>query len=318
MRSIRPIAAAIVAVFVSYCEDSLHAEPIAREPEPGGRPVLWPAQAPPEPSQASFGEAIKSAIGRRADDPNFDPKADLNHDGIVNALDVAMFRLGRSRESAGAISPPDPRNATVSEVTTATVTGERIIVESQTTFALPGTTVSVLFLIRDNTTPLLSYTLDVNIVPQSDATGTVMANVSATNFFDARNLITAGGAMRDPFFSVIQDNGNGGVSVTTITSDLSTVQAVDDVNDVLAQVFFDVPQDALGDFTIELSSGSVLVDGNAASIPYTFTPGTIRVTNSIPAVSEWGVVVLGLLVMTAGSVIFAQWHGAAGSRVGQC
>ncbi len=45
----------------------------------------------------------------------------------------------------------------------------------------------------------------------------------ATNFYDIRNLITAGGAMRDPFFSVIQDNGSGGVSVTTITSDLSTV-----------------------------------------------------------------------------------------------
>jgi hypothetical protein len=263
-------------------------------------------------------EAIKSSIGRRAGDPKFDPHADLNGDGFVNALDVAMFRLGRFRKSADAVSRIDPRNAPSSEGYAEIVTGEQIIVEGQTTLALPGTTVSALFMIRDNTTPILSYTLDVNIVPQSGSIGTVTANVAMTNFHDVRNLITAGGAMRDPFFSMIEDNDSGGVSITTITADFSTVVAVDNVNDVLAQVFFDVPPDALGDFTIALEAASILVDGNASPVPFAFTLGTIRVTNSIPAVSEWGMIVLSLLVLAAGSVTFAKRHGAAGSKVGQC
>jgi hypothetical protein len=145
----------------------------------------------------------------------------------------------------------------------------------------------------------------------------VTANVSATNFYDQRNIFTAGGTMRDPFFSMIDDNGSGGVSVTTITADFSTVLAVDNVNDVLAQVFFDVPQDALGDFTIELGSASVLVDGNAAPVPFAFTPGTIQVSNSIPAVSEWGMIVLSLSVLAAGCVVFVKRHGVAESKVGQ-
>jgi hypothetical protein len=290
MKTIRTIAAAIVAVCIFSCGNSLYARAVKGKV----------SQANNQSTQtAAPAESLRSSIGRRAGDPKFDPTADLNGDGVINALDVALWGLsGRSN------APPDV--ASQRDGTAPAVTGERIIVEGQTTFALPGQTVSVLFLIRDNTTPILSYTIETNAVAQAGAVGTLTANVAMTNFYDVRNLITAGGATRDPFFSFIEDNGNGGVSVTTITADLSTVQAVDNVNDVLAQVFFDVPQDALGDFTIELASGSVLVDGNAAPVPFAFTSGMIRVTNSIPAVGEWGMMILGLLVLTAGCAVFVK------------
>ena len=100
--------------------------------------------------------------------------------------------------------------------------------------------------------PLVGYSLEVTAVADAGAAGSVTADPASTNFFDQRNLITAGGATRDPLFSVIQDNGSGGVTVDTVTADFSAVLAVDDMNDVLAQVFFDVPLDALGDFTIQL------------------------------------------------------------------
>jgi hypothetical protein len=304
MRNVRAIAAAIVAVCICNGSQSLSAQPVAREPKQIGEPVLSPAQPPPESLQSSVAQAIKSSIGHRVGDPNFDPKADLNVDGVVNALDVAMFRLGQTTPAGSS----DVRTGTpqATNGTTATITGERVIVGGQTTIALPGQTVSVLFLIRNNTTPILSYTVDANAVAQAGAVGTVTGNVAMTNFYDPRNIFTAGGVMRDPLFSFIEDNGSGGVSVTTITANLSTVLAVDNVNDVLAQVFFDVPQDALGDFTIALGSASILVDGNAAPIPFAFTPGTIHVTTSIPAVSEWGMIVLSLLILAAGSVVFAK------------
>ena len=295
MRSVRAIAAAMVAVCIFSCGNSLHGQAVQGK--------VSQANDHAGQTSATLAESLRSSIGLRKGDPGFDADADLNGDGVVNAVDVALWRLGRGKGNVPATTGIGPNEVVGTSVAS---TGEQIIVEGQTTFALPGRTVSVLFLIRANTTQLLSYTLDVNIVPQSDSMGTVTANVSATNFYDVRNLITAGGAMRDPFFSVIQDNGDDGVSVTTITSDLSTVQAVDNVNDVLAEVFFDVPQNALGDFTIVLASGSALVDGNAASVPFTFTPGTIRVSNSIPVVSEWGMIVLSLSVLAAGSAIFVR------------
>jgi len=304
MKTIRAIAAAIVAVCICFWGNSLLAQAPQGEASQADRHFV----------QATLAESLRSSIGLRAGDPGFDADADLDNDGIVNAVDVAHWRLGRGQGSITAMGLTD----SVGNTGSVAASTERVIVEGQTTFALPGTTVSVLFLIRDNTTPILSYTIETNAVAQTGATGSVTANVSATNFFDVRNLITAGGAMRDPFFSTIEDNGNSGVSVTTITSDLSTVLAVDDVNDVLAQVFFDVPQDALGDFSIDLASGSVLVDGNAATIPFAFTPGTIHVVSPIPAVSDWGMMVLTLLVAMAGCVVFAKRHGVARSKVGQC
>lgn len=309
MRSVRAIAAASVAVLVAGISStrSLCAQPVASESKPESKHVLSPVSPPPEALNSSTAEAIKSAIGSRTGDPKFDPQADLNGDGIINALDMAMFRQGRRHEDP-ASSRSETKALQQAGARANAVTGERIIVQRQTTTALPGQTVSVLFLIRDNATPLMGYTVEALATPQSGAVGTVTANVALTNFYDPQNLITAAGAVRDPFFSFIEDNGSGGVTVSTITQDASTVVAMDGVNDVLAQVFFDVPADALGDFAVQLGSASVLVDGNAAAVPFTFTPGTIRVLDpsDIPAVSEWGMIVLSLLVVTAGSVVVGQ------------
>jgi len=269
-----------------------------------------PTPASPDDPAPLTAETLRDSIGRSAGRPGFNSVADLNNDGTVNALDVALFRQAK-REGR---SP--------SRTTTAmqTVAGtERIIVEMPTATAFPGQTVSVLFLLRDNTTPLSSYTVDVDIVPEPAAVGTVTANVGLTNFFDQQNLITASGATRDPFFSVIADNGNGGVSVTTNTDDFSTVLAIDDVNDVLAQVFFDVPQDALGDFTVQLNAQSVLLDGNIASVSFVSTPGTIRVLDPppIPTVSEWGMIVMSLLLVAAGCVVFTKYGTVNGLPGGE-
>jgi hypothetical protein len=308
MKAIRAIAAAIVAVFVVSGSRSLSAQPVVSEAKPESQHVVSPASPPPESPHSPIAEAVKSSIGRRAGNPKFDPQADLNSDGIVNALDMAMYRLGGLREQIVTHSTSDPRDHRSTQGPTAAVTGERIIVEGQTTIALPGQTVSVQFLIRDNTTPLMGYTVEALAATQSGAVGSVTANVALTNFFDQQNLISAGGAVRDPLFSFIEDNGGGGVTVSTITDDASNVVAVDGVNDVLAEVFFDVAPDALGDFAVELGSATVLVDANVAAVPFTFTPGTIRVLDpaTIPAVSEWGMVVLSLLILTAGSIVFIK------------
>lgn len=321
MRSVGAIAAAMVAVVITSNSRSLFAQPIASEATPASEHVLSPASPRPEPLDSSIAEAIKSAIGRPAGDPRFDPQADLNCDRVVNALDMSLFRLGRFGDGTSTDSSSDAHRAqsAAPEVTessdgiTSVVTGERIIVEGQTTIALPGQTVSVLFLIRDNTTPLIGYTVEALAMPQSGAVGGVTASVALTNFFDQQNLITAGGAVRDPLFSFIEDNGSGGGTVSTITQDASAVLAVDGVNDVLAQVFFDIPPDALGEFAVQLGSASVLVDGNAAAVPFTFAPGTIRVLDpsEIPAVSEWGTVVLSLLMLTAGTIVFVKQRGGA-------
>ena len=148
---------------------------------------------------------------------------------------------------------------------------ERIVVEGGTEDVLPGTTVSVLFVLQNNTTPLFGYSLDVDVIPQPDASGSLAVDVLATNFFDRRNLITAGGAIRDPIFSQILDTGDGGVFITTNTDDGSTVLAVAGLNDVLAQVFFDVSAEAFGNFTIELGPASAIGAADFAFTPHTFT-----------------------------------------------
>ncbi len=280
-------------------------------------PITATATAkPPSPANQNnstplSAEALRASLGRKVGQPGFNSSADLNGDGTVNALDVALFKLAQ-REG---------RSPSRTTGTAQAVAGtERIIVEAPIITAFPGQTVSVLFLLRDNTTPLSGYTVDLDIVADAGAVGTVTANVGLTNFFDQQNLITAGGATRDPLFSVIGENGTGGVSVTTFTDDFSSVLATDDVNDVLAQVFFDVPSDALGDFTIQLGSSSTLVDGIGASVTFTLTPGTIRVLDpaTIPTVSEWGMIVMSLLLVAAGCVVFAKRGGAVGLVSGGC
>jgi hypothetical protein len=240
--------------------------------------------------------AIRNSLGRPVDTHRNSTGVDLNGDSVVNILDAGLFRLGMNRVSGAPAK---------GGVTSAASPSERIVVELQSSIVISGSSLSVLFLIRDNTTPLAGYTLDVTVVDAPGTVGTVMANVAGSNFYDVQNFITAGGANRDPFFSVIQASEGGGISISTMTDDLSTVVAVDGVNDVLAQVMFDVSQDAHGPFTVQLTASSALADGNFDPVPYAFTPATIRALNPalVPAASDWGLLVLGLLTVTAGSLL---------------
>ena len=50
------------------------------------------------------------------------------------------------------------------------------------------------------------------------------------------------------------------------------------------------------------------------AVSFSFTPGTIRVLDptTIPTVSEWGMIVMSLLLVAAGCVVFAKRGGAIG------
>lgn len=237
------------------------------------------ALAVPQPVGSRLGTAIRRGMGLCSGDLGFTSAGDLNQDGCINVLDLAMSRRGISPhdEDRPDGKRPNDNLAGVSE---------RIVVESQTTLSEPGATLSVLFLIRDNSTGLMGYSLDVTATPNEGATGTVTANIASTNFYEKQNLIAAypGGAELDPFFSVIIDGGDGSVFVNAITEDNSTVTASDNINDVFAQVFFDVSADASGTFTIQLGPASALSDGDAFPVAFDFEPGTILVEAAVPPV----------------------------------
>ena len=158
-------------------------------------------------------------------------------------------------------------------VTASTAIGSPILVALEgPNEVIPGTTFDVLFTIYDTeSTPLFGYSLDVDVMSNTDAVGNLSVNIDLTNFFDDRNLISAGGAVRDPLFSDIVNTGDGGAFITTNTTGGSTVLVVAGVNDVLAQVFFDVSPDAFGDFTIELGPASAVGAVDFDYTPHTFT-----------------------------------------------
>ena len=81
-----------------------------------------------------------------------------------------------------------------------------------------------------------------------------------------------------------------------------------------------MPLDALGDFTVQLGSSSTLIDANAVAVSFSFTPGTIRVLDPalVPTVSEWGMIVMSVLLVAAGCVVFAKRGGAIGLANGGC
>lgn len=140
---------------------------------------------------------------------------------------------------------------------------------------LPGESVPGLALLDESTTPLFGYSLDIEIVSLPGATGMLTVDTAATNFFEPRNLITAGGAIRDPIFSLIQSTAEGAF-ISTNTADLSTVAAESGINDVLAQVFFIASGDAIGDFEVRFGGGTALSDGQG--FPVEHTTQTLRVT----------------------------------------
>lgn len=254
-------------------------------------------------------EDLLASLGRSIGQPGFNLLADLNGDGVVNVLDAALLRLREGQNLKSAAGH------------TVEVAGaEQILVEPARVKTFAGNQVTVLILLRNNTTPLLGYTLDVTATASAETIGTLVPNVSATNFFDTRNVITAGGATRDPIFSVIESDGSSVISITTLTDDLSTVLAVDGVNDVFAEVVFDVSPDAEGEFLLTLGAASAISDGNGVAIPFTFIPGTVRVFDpaKIPTVSEWGIIVMSVLLIATGWIVLARNDRAIALAGGRC
>lgn len=241
---------------------------------------------------ASVPKPPLTALGSAVGDTHYDRAADRNRDGFINVLDIASARV--------------PNRSAAQPVAAA---NEAVVILPLATVGTPGNTVSIQFLIQNNTTPILGYSLDVKLTPVVGAVAPITADPATTNFFDSQNIITAGGAVRDPLFSIIQSNDANGVFINTITEDNSTVLAVDGVNDVLAEVFIDLPIGSCGDYTIDLGPATAISDGNAFAIPFSFVPGTVTVEECpIPAVSTWGVINLTILVLTAGTLILGNHH----------
>ena len=149
---------------------------------------------------------------------------------------------------------------------------------------LPGESVAGLALLDESVTPVFGYSLEIEIVPLEGSMGTLTVDTVATNFFDSRNLISQGGAMRDAMFSVIQPT-EVGVFISTNTADLSTVTAAPGVNDALAQVVFAASADAFGDFEVRFGSGTALSDGLGFPVEHATQTLTITV---IPAPASIG------------------------------
>lgn len=140
-----------------------------------------------------------------------------------------------------------------------------------------GEAFSALVLISDAVESLVGYTVSVRVVPQDGATGTITRDVASSNFFEAQNLIEQGGDTLDPNLSVIGPGTGGAVFFNALTASLNPVPpAVVGVSDALAQAWFNVSEDASGDFEIVLGSSTVLLDGNSNPVPFDFE--TVKIT----------------------------------------
>jgi len=110
-----------------------------------------------------------------------------------------------------------------------------------------------------------------------DAMGGAVGVASQSTFLDDRNLITAGGAVRDSVFSSILGQPDGGVFVTAITEDLSTVISTPGVNDALARIAIAISPDAFGDFHVSVGEGTALSDAEGFPVPFDSESVTITV-----------------------------------------
>lgn len=163
----------------------------------------------------------------------------------------------------------------------------------------PGDQIAIVVRLEDNETPneLTGYSLNVDILPDAGASGTVISNPLLSNFFDIENLITqGGGALHD--LSIIFDPGDGGLFVNALTADLLPVELAGPGHDVFAELIFDVSLDAEGLFTIDLGFGSVLADVNFEPIDFDVQPLTFEVVPEPASVAL--LAVLGLLAVGRG------------------
>ncbi len=142
-----------------------------------------------------------------------------------------------------------------------------------------GSTFSALILLQNNTTNLVGYSLDVDIVGLPGATGAVTGNVVLSNFLLARNLIELDPDDElHPIFSGISAAGDGGVFFNAQSLSGNPVDlALPGFSDGLGEVFFDVSNDALGMFEISLGPSTVLFDGTN-KVPFSSNVFTVEVT----------------------------------------
>lgn len=215
-------------------------------------------------SIAWFVLAASSASATRADEiTRWADLTDFNADGNVDVLDVHRARGGadlpleRSRRKT-----------------------ESIIFESSSVSLTPGDTTGVLVKILDNTVPLFGYSLEIEVVADTSAVGTVGIDLAGTDLYPSQNLIIAGGAPLDSTFSVIEPRSDGAF-VSANTDDLSTVTATEDVNDVLVRLSVYASSDVTGDFTLQLGPASVLSDGSGQPVPFTAGTYAFQVPTSV-------------------------------------
>lgn len=141
--------------------------------------------------------------------------------------------------------------------------------------------VSVRWLIQDTVTPLFGYSLDLERMPVTRGVASgASIDPSMSNFFDERNLLTAGGLERDQDFSIIAGDGSGGVFISTNATTLDGTTPVAGVNDVLAEVVFTIDSSVPGDYVFQLGSGSALSDTSGFPVDFESTPLTITVIPS--------------------------------------
>lgn len=164
----------------------------------------------------------------------------------------------------------------------------------------PGDQIAIVARLANNETPneLTGYSLNVDILPDAGASGTVVSVPLLSNFFESENLITNGnGELHE--LSTIFDPGDGGLFVNALTADLSPVDLASPPNNAFAELIFDVLMDAEGLFTIDLGFGSVLGDEFFEPIDFNVEPFTFEVVIPEPA-SVALLAVLGLLAVGRG------------------
>lgn len=187
---------------------------------------------------------------------------DTNDDGVVNVLDLAPARADATRPLRG--------------------TGLERLVAELPDGGIPsvpaGETVTFQIRLENSTTPLFGYSLGISMQPQPGSGGESIGVADESSFFVKQNLIAGAGFTIDELFSVILDDGDGGVFVNANTSDGSTVIAVPGINDILAEVTFQTQPGALGPFEVLLSGATALADGDGLAVPYEYEPLIIDVT----------------------------------------
>ncbi|MEY3022931.1 MAG: Dockerin type domain, partial [Planctomycetota bacterium] len=114
------------------------------------------------------------------------------------------------------------------------------------------------------------YSAALRAVPLAGATGAVTANAGTSSFFPPRNIFLAAPKPPelDPVFSVIVPLAQGGVFVNANTADGSAVASVPEVNDMLAEIAFDVGASAQGVFEVQLGPASALANASGLAVPF--------------------------------------------------